>query len=460
MQQIVYEIIDRCFNNETNNNNENNTVNSDITITPPLSTKNDSNNSNKDSQKDIKLLKRKIFFIDYYNINKKDIKIKKKPEKFLEKKRKRFFMIKKMNKKNKKILEIKQEIPKKNKIIFKNFIPEKKIENNKFIFDENNNNNKSTEKTKKNFLINIIKNNEKKSNKNAAIKSNENTNNIKIIKNDNLKNNINNNKNNKEKEVRKKKKKSSYTTEKELQIAFEKKFLENINKEYSDKEYEEDMKQCLKDKKKKFMKDNFPIMFQKDKFYLYSKLKKKRLSSKEYFIETEFFEKNKNEKNSEIVFNNYDTGFNFQKNDLNCCKNKIFKIFKTKKFNKKNNNKNLLVNNNNDNKQNNFLNNFESKEKLFLYPRKVWSFQKEKEINIDNFFDECTQIWPNDECCFTKEIALEFLMQNNYSIKYCLKNMDEFVFFMKKRAKELDFPIISESVKTIKKYHLRKTNYN
>ena len=220
------------------------------------------------------------------------------------------------------------------------------------------------------------------------------------------------------------------------------------------------MKQCLKDKKKKFMKDNFPIMFQKDKFYLYSKLKKKSLSSKEYFIETEFFEKNKNEKNSEIVFNNYDTGFNFQKNDLNCCKNKIFKIFKTKKFNKKNNNKNLLVNNNNDNKQNNFLNNFESKEKLFLYPRKVWSFQKEKEINIDNFFDECTQIWPNDECCFTKEIALEFLMQNNYSIKYCLKNMDEFVFFMKKRAKELDFPIISESVKTIKKYHLRKTNYN
>ena len=109
MQQIVYEIIDRCFNNETNNNNENNTVNSDITITPPLSTKNDSNNSNKDSQKDIKLLKRKIFFIYYYNINKKDIKIKKKPEKFLEKKRKRFFMIKKMNKKPKKILEKDEE---------------------------------------------------------------------------------------------------------------------------------------------------------------------------------------------------------------------------------------------------------------------------------------------------------------------------------------------------------------
>ena len=225
------------------------------------------------------------------------------------------------------------------------------------------------------------------------------------------------------------------------------------------------MKQCLKDRKKKFMKENFPIMFQKDKFYLYSKLKKKRLASKEYFIETEFFEKNKNEKNLEIYFNNnFDISFNCQKNDLNCCKNKIFKIFKTKKINKNNNN--LIINKNNDNTQNNSLNNYESKEKIFSFPRKVWSFQKEKgkgkdkEINIENFFEECTQIWPNDECYFTKEIALEFLMRNNYSIKYCLDNMNEFVFFMKKRAKELDYPVISGSVKTIKKYHLRKTNYN
>ena len=451
MQQIVYEIIDRCFNNETNNNNENNTVNSDITITPPLSTKNDSNNSNKDSQKDIKLLKRKIFFIDYYNINKKDIKIKKKPEKFLEKKRKRFFMIKKMNKKPKKILEIKQEIPKKNKIIFKNFIPEKKIENNKVIFDENNNNNKSTEKTKKNFLINIIKNNEKKSNKNAAIKSNENTNNIKIIKNDNLKNNINNNNNNipEKKESKHKKKKSTYTTEKELQIAYEKKFLENINKEYSDKEYEEDIKNILKDNKKKFMKENFPIMFQKDKFYLYSKLPKKKLASKEYFIEPDFFEnkiKNKfylNEfrlNDDKYLYNNIINNNNI--NDINNNnKNKIFKIIKI-------------------NKNNESINN----EDIFLYPKKVWSKEsldnKDKEINIDNFFEECIQIWPFDECCFIKEIALEYLMLNDYSKNKCLNQIDNFVFFMKKRAKELDFPIISNSVKIIKKYNLRKTNFN
>ena len=46
-------------------------------------------------------------------------------------------------------------------------------------------------------------------------------------------------------------------------------------------------------------------------------------------------------------------------------------------------------------------------------------------------------------------------MKNNYSIKYCFDNIKEFIFFMKKRAKELDFPIISESVKTIKKYHLK-----
>ena len=278
----------------------------------------------------------------------------------------------------------------------------------------------------------------------------------------------NNNKNNnviinKEKEVRKKKKKSSYTTEKELQIAFEKKFLENINKEYSDKEYEEDMKQCLKDKRKKFMKDNFPIMFKKDKFYLYSKLKTKRLASREYFIETEFFEKNKNDNNLEINFNNSDIDFNSQKKDINCCNNKIFKIFKAKKFNKNNNNLLIDKNNNkliNENILNYPNNNFETKEKIFLIPKKVWSQKKDKEINIDNFFEECTQIWPNDECCFTKEIALEFLMQNNYSIKYCLNNMDEFVFFMKKRAKELDFPVISESIKTIKRYHLRKTNFN
>jgi hypothetical protein len=79
---------------------------------------------------------------------------------------------------------------------------------------------------------------------------------------------------------------------------------------------------------------------------------------------------------------------------------------------------------------------------------------------VEKFFDDCIQIWPFDECCFVKEIALEFLMKNNYDMEKCLKKKKEFVYFMKKRAEELDFPIISESIKTVKKYNLRKTNYN
>ena len=96
MQQIVYDIIDRCIQNISNNNNEINSVHSDLTITPPLSTKNGSNNSCKESQKDIKHIKKQIFFIDYYNNNNKKINLNtKKEKKFLEKKRKRFFLIKK-----------------------------------------------------------------------------------------------------------------------------------------------------------------------------------------------------------------------------------------------------------------------------------------------------------------------------------------------------------------------------
>ena len=485
MQQIVYDIIDRCIRNEPNIN-ETNSVHSDLTITPPLSTKNGSNNSSKESQKDIKYIKKKIFFIDYNNKNKININHNKKEKKFLEKKRKRFFLIKKIQK-NKKKTPIKK-LPVINKIFFSNIKPNNNIENNKY---KDNNINQNKKKIFKNVYVNrdtnintnsnIIKQNE---NNNENI--NNNSNNIIIIKNENIINNNNDNKINnnlnkalieekkeKEKEekdninkvTRKKKKKSSYTTEKELQIAFEKKFLENINKEYSDKEYEEDIKQCLKDKKKKFMKDNFPIMFQKDKFYLYSILKKKRLASNNYFIDSDFFKKNNNKNIYEIFSNNYnDISYISEKKDVKSFSNKIFKIFKTKKINKNNNE--LLLNkiNNNNNKQINYNiqknENDTNKEITYLLPKKVWSSKKDKEINIDNFFEECSQIWPYDECCFTKEIALEFLMQNNYSIKYCLENIKEFVFFMKKRAKELDFPIISESVKTIKKYHLRKTNYN
>ena len=477
MQQLVYDIIERSIPNVPNNNNENNSVHSDITITPPISTKNGSNNSCKESQKDIQYIRKKIFFIDYNN-NKINIKNNKKEKKFLEKKRKRFFLIKKIQKK--KVETAAKTLPKINKIIFNNFKLEK-VEEKK-----NLDNNTKIPSKNHNYFINVLVNKDKNffnNNNIINIKQDENlNNNIKIFKNDNIKNsnkifinkeikenkeknntspkeenklketdtnNINNKKPN---EFRRKKKKSNYTTEKELQIAYEKKFLENINKNYSDKEYEEDIKQCLKDKKKKFMKENFPIMFQKDKFYLYSILPKKRLASKEYYIEPEFFDKNKIINNFDTYVTNNELISNEQKKDLNYSnnKNKIFKISKIKKNNKNDNLLNLANEEIDD----------EIKERFDLEPKKVWSLKKDIKINIDDFFEDCTQIWPFDECCFVKEIALEFLMKNNYSIKYCFDNIKEFIFFMKKRAKELDFPIISESVKTIKRYHLRKTNFN
>ena len=476
MQQLVYDIIERSIPNVPNNNNENNSVHSDITITPPISTKNGSNNSCKESQKDIQYIRKKIFFIDYNNNNKiniKNNKKEKKEKKFLEKKRKRFFLIKKIQKK--KVETAAKTLPKINKIIFNNFKLEK-VEEKK-----NLDNNTKIPSKNHNYFINVLVNKDKNffnNNNIINIKQDENlNNNIKIFKNDNIKNsnkifinkeikenkeknntspkeenklketdtnNINNKKPN---EFRRKKKKSNYTTEKELQIAYEKKFLENINKNYSDKEYEEDIKQCLKDKKKKFMKENFPIMFQKDKFYLYSILPKKRLASKEYYIEPEFFDKNKIINNFDTYVTNNELISNEQKKDN---KNKIFKISKIKKNNKNDNLLNLANEEIDD----------EIKERFDLEPKKVWSLKKDIKINIDDFFEDCTQIWPFDECCFVKEIALEFLMKNNYSIKYCFDNIKEFIFFMKKRAKELDFPLISESVKTIKRYHLRKTNFN
>ena len=478
MQQLVYDIIDRCIPNVPINNNDNNSVHSDMTITPPISTKNGSNNSCKESQKDIQYIKKKIFFIDYNNNkNKINIKNNKKEKKFLEKKRKRFFLIKKI-KKNKSETAIKKS-PKIKKIIFNNFKLEK-IEEKK-----NLDNNTKNHSNNHNYFINVLVNKDKNifnNNNIINIKQDENlNNNIKIVKNDNIKNSNKNiikndkktvvkeahisnetDKNNNNKnvnEIRRKKKKSSYTTEKELQIAYEKKFLENINKNYSDKEYEEDIKQCLKDKKKKFMKENFPIMYQKDKFYLYSILPKKKLASKKYYIEPEFFDKNKIINNFEIYLNNNELNYNKQKKDVNYINNnnKIFKISKIKKINKNNN---LLFNKQiNDNNTNGEMD-LDEKEKIYLEPKKVWSLKKDQEINIDDFFEDCTQVWPFDECCFIKEIALEFLMKKNYSINDCLDNIKEFIFFMKKRAKELDFPIISDSVKTIKKYHLRKTNFN
>ena len=534
MQQIIYDIIDNCFNHYKNNIAENNSANSDITITPPQSTKGGSNNNNMITQTEIKNENKKILFnvlknfnINIINNNENNniinINIKKNKNNkniFISKKRKRVFSIQKIQKKNNKSTE---KIFKKINIFKQNFqlpkLPNEK-KDEKFVIDilinKNKNNNNKWNNTNINILNNKNITNDKnnnnipndKNNNNIVSEKKEEINDKDKEKNINIEEEKNKDNNNNSK---KKKRKSKATNEKELQILYEQKFLENMNKEYPDEEYEKDMKECLNNKKMKFMKENFPMMFQKDKFYLYNILPKKRLASKEYYIEPNYF----NITHCENLYNYYDllysdynisfknnnenSGFNddnikeninnniINKNILinNLYKNKILKFNKINNYinnsdNKQNNkikifnivkikkikkiNKNNLIPEKSKNKikdNYNLVNNSDLiiNEKFSYFPKKVWSLN-DKNINVENFFDDCIQIWPFDECCFIKEIALEFLMKNNYSISICLEKIKEFVYYMKKRANELDFPIISESIKTIKKYNLRKTNYN
>ena len=48
-------------------------------------------------------------------------------------------------------------------------------------------------------------------------------------------------------------------------------------------------------------------------------------------------------------------------------------------------------------------------------------------------------------------------MKNNYSSELCFKRIKDFVFFMKKRAEELNISVINKNEKTVKKYSLRNT---
>ena len=528
MKQIIYEIIDNCFNLYKNNITENNSANSDITITPPQSTKGGSNNNNMITHAEIKNENKKILFnvlknnnisiiINNENNNINNINIKKNYNNkniFISKKRKRVFSIQKIKKKNNRSTE---KIFKKINTFKQNFqLPklQKEKKDEKFVIDilinknkNNNNNNNINKNIKKlnNNNISIDKNNNNKPNNNSNIniikekkEENKDINKDKNIDEDKNKDNNNNNNS-------KRKKKNRASNEKELQMLYEQKFLENMNKEYPDNEYEKDMNECLNSKKMKFMKDNFPMMFQKDKFYLYNILPKKRLESKEYFIEPNYFNIIYNENlynyydllysdynisfkynyenfnndnikeninnniiNKNILINNlyknkilnFNKIYNFINNNKN--KNNKIKIFNIVKIKKVNKNNFILEKRNNKIKDKYNLNNTSDliiKEKFSYLPKKVWSLNNNK-INVEKFFDDCIQIWPFDECCFIKEIALEYLMKNNYLINICLEKIKEFVYYMKKRASELDFPIISESIKTIKKYNLRKTNNN
>lgn len=329
-------------------------------------------------------------------------------------------------------------------------------------------------------------------------------------------------------------KKKSKIDEKELIINAEKVFMEKLNKEYSDEDYNKDLAINLKEKRAQFMKENFPIMFRKDKYYFYTVLLKKRRTEPMNFINpntlsediqesrkrqtlylnedieysdngiSEISCENKNQtiknkiipthkkfcKNQNYQINN--NSYHLANSDIippinqaiNKCKTEVEKIKinltepkqpikeKNKKYSiglsdtsqSDHDAKNLEINHIIDDFEEQNQNNKQSikfKKTYNLLPRHIWSFPKDKDdLNIEMFFDDCIQIWPFNECIFVKEIALEFLMKNNYSTTICLNRIKDFISFMKKRAEELNISIINKNEKTVKKYSLRNIKNN
>ena len=60
--------------------------------------------------------------------------------------------------------------------------------------------------------------------------------------------------------------------------------MDKLNQEYSDEQYKNDMDKILKEEKELFMQKNFPIMYRKDKYYLYNILLNKRRTQPIHFI--------------------------------------------------------------------------------------------------------------------------------------------------------------------------------
>ena len=305
-------------------------------------------------------------------------------------------------------------------------------------------------------------------------------------------------------------KKKSKISEKERIANAEKEFMEKINQEYSDEQYNNDMNEILKKEKEQFMQKNFPIMYRKDKYYLYNILLNKRRTQPIHFInpnslsdslkeskklqtlylneEPEKIELNisenleeeknmKNEQKQNSEKNTEEEQLEHIKKNLseNKSKNKIKEnnkfISTQKKISKKSNTgmsdtspsendiKNLENNQSTD--EGDKISGLKFKKIYNTLPKHIWSMpEDEKELDVDLFYDDCIQIWPFNECTFVKEIALEFLMKNNYSTEICLKRLKDFVSFMKKRAEELNISILNKNEKTIKNYSLRKTKYN
>lgn len=334
-----------------------------------------------------------------------------------------------------------------------------------------------------------------------------------------------------------KSKRKAKNEEKELMANAEKLFMENINKEYSDEQYLKDLDLNLKEERAQFMKENFPIMYRKDKYYLYTiLLKKRRTQTINFILPNNLSESIKESKNTQTLYEDEEPekidhylSDNFVDDKNIKIKNKDISISQITPINyksqikdnqkqsmdteifsslcKKNKNstklkkeveqikqnltetkkttqdkskkcgtvlsetspsehdaKNSDMNQDNDdiegqNKGSNYGIKF--KKTYNLLPKHVWSCPKDKsELNIEAFYDDCIQVWPFNECIFVKEIALEFLMQNNYDTSLCLNHIKDFVFFMKKRAVELDFSLINKNEKTVKKYCLRNTKNN
>ena len=303
-------------------------------------------------------------------------------------------------------------------------------------------------------------------------------------------------------------KKKSKISEKERIANAEKEFMDKLNQEYPDEQYNKDMNQILKEEKTQFMQKNFPIMFRKDKYYLYNILLNKRRTQPIHFInpkllssslqeskklqtlylneEPEKLEINSSE-NSEEERNLKNSKKNISENNTdeeqleqikknlteNESLNKDKQVLPTnKKINHKINGgmsdtspsehdiKNL-ENNPSYDENGDKISGLKFKKLYNTLPKQVWSVpEDEKELDVDLFYDDCVQIWPFNECTFVKEIALEFLMKNNYSTEICLKRIKDFVSFMKKRADELNISILNKNEKTVKNYSLRKTKNN
>ena len=305
-------------------------------------------------------------------------------------------------------------------------------------------------------------------------------------------------------------KKKSKISEKERIANAEKEFMEKLNQEYSDEQYNNDMNEIKKKEKEQFMQKNFPIMYRKDKYYLYNILLNKRRTQPIHFIHpnslSDSLKESKNlqtlylneepEKTELNISDNFDEDKNMKNDQKQNSENNteeeqlehIKKNLSENKSKNKNKENNKLIStqkkinkkrnagmsdtspseNDNKNSENNQstddgekISGLKFKKIYNTLPKHIWSMpEDEKGLDVDLFYEDCVQIWPFNECTFVKEIALEFLMKNNYSTDICLKRLKDFVSFMKKRAEELNISILNKNEKTIKNYSLRKTKYN